>query len=184
MDHARGSAEAIRHVFLSRVRRARYRDDAAGKRSGGLDVDLTLRCRAAAHGRPLSPRLSDAEESRGHRRISFSIGIDRLPSQSGNPYHPPDSRRGEWAGEDHPAVIIRDILAPNPGPFTLTGTRTYLLGDSAVLDPGPAIESHVTAIREAMPKLKTILITHRHGDHAPAARPLKRATGARIVAPA
>jgi len=81
-------------------------------------------------------------------------------------------------------VIIRDILAPDPGPFTLTGTRTYLLGDSAVLDPGPAIESHIDAIRDAMPRLTTILITHRHGDHAPAARPLKQATGARIVAPA
>jgi glyoxylase-like metal-dependent hydrolase (beta-lactamase superfamily II) len=80
-------------------------------------------------------------------------------------------------------VIIRDVLAPNPGPFTLAGTRTYLLGDSAVLDPGPAIESHVAAIRQAMPKLQIILITHRHGDHAPAALPLKEATGARIVAP-
>jgi glyoxylase-like metal-dependent hydrolase (beta-lactamase superfamily II) len=36
---------------------------------------------------------------------------------------------------------------------------------------------------EAMPRLKTIFITHRHRDHAPAAVPLKRATGARIVAP-
>jgi glyoxylase-like metal-dependent hydrolase (beta-lactamase superfamily II) len=80
-------------------------------------------------------------------------------------------------------VIIRDITAPNPGPFTLNGTRTYLLGDSAVIDPGPAIDSHVQAIRAAMPKLRTILITHRHEDHAPAAVPLKRATGARILAP-
>jgi len=80
-------------------------------------------------------------------------------------------------------VIIRDILAPNPGPFTLTGTRTYLLGDSAVLDPGPAIDSHIAAIRDAMTQLKTIFITHRHSDHAPAALPLKRATGARIIAP-
>jgi glyoxylase-like metal-dependent hydrolase (beta-lactamase superfamily II) len=80
-------------------------------------------------------------------------------------------------------VIIRDITAPNPGAFTLNGTRTYLLGESAVIDPGPAIDSHVDAIREAMPRLTTILITHRHGDHAPAAVPLKRATGARILAP-
>jgi glyoxylase-like metal-dependent hydrolase (beta-lactamase superfamily II) len=80
-------------------------------------------------------------------------------------------------------VIIRDITAPNPGPFTLDGTRTYLLGDSAIIDPGPAIDSHIEAIREAMPKLGTILITHRHADHAPAAVPLKHATGARIVAP-
>lgn len=78
---------------------------------------------------------------------------------------------------------IRSITAPNPGPFTLDGTRTYLLGETAVLDPGPAIASHIGAIRAAMPRLETILITHRHGDHAPAAVPLKAATGARIVAP-
>ena len=78
---------------------------------------------------------------------------------------------------------IRDITAPNPGPFTLSGTRTYLLGESTVIDPGPAIDSHVEAIRAAMPALHTILLTHRHEDHAPAAVPLKRATGARILAP-
>lgn len=78
---------------------------------------------------------------------------------------------------------IRDIVAPNPGPFTLGGTRSYLLDDFAVVDPGPAIDSHVDAIRRAMPELKTIFITHRHGDHAPAAIPLKRMTGARVVAP-
>jgi glyoxylase-like metal-dependent hydrolase (beta-lactamase superfamily II) len=81
-------------------------------------------------------------------------------------------------------VIIRNITAPNPGPFTLSGTRTYLLGESTVIDPGPAIESHIDAIRAAMPALRTILLTHRHEDHAPAAVPLKRATGARILAPA
>jgi len=78
---------------------------------------------------------------------------------------------------------IRSITAPNPGPFTLDGTRTYLLDDYAVIDPGPAIDSHIEAIRMAMPNLRTIFITHRHADHAPAAVPLRRATGARIVAP-
>ena len=78
---------------------------------------------------------------------------------------------------------IRSITAPNPGAFTLDGTRTYLLDDTAVIDPGPDVASHVAAIREAMPRLTTIFITHRHRDHAPAALPLKRATGARIIAP-
>ena len=78
---------------------------------------------------------------------------------------------------------IRNITAPNPGPFTLDGTQTYLLGETAVLDPGPNIDSHVAAIRAALPNLRLILITHRHGDHAPAALPLKAATGAKIVAP-
>jgi glyoxylase-like metal-dependent hydrolase (beta-lactamase superfamily II) len=79
---------------------------------------------------------------------------------------------------------IRSITAPNPGPFTLDGTRTYLLGETAVIDPGPNIESHIDAIRQAMPRLRTILITHRHADHAPGAVPLKAITGAEILAPA
>jgi glyoxylase-like metal-dependent hydrolase (beta-lactamase superfamily II) len=78
---------------------------------------------------------------------------------------------------------IRALTAPNPGPFTLTGTQTYLIGETTILDPGPMIESHVEALRAAMPKLRTILITHRHDDHAPAAVSLKRATGAEIIAP-
>jgi glyoxylase-like metal-dependent hydrolase (beta-lactamase superfamily II) len=78
---------------------------------------------------------------------------------------------------------IRAITAPNPGAFTLTGTQTYLIGETAILDPGPLIESHVDALRAAMPNLRTILITHRHGDHAPAAVPLKAATGAEVIAP-
>lgn len=78
---------------------------------------------------------------------------------------------------------IQSITAPNPGPFTLDGTRTYLIDDHIVLDPGPAIDSHIDAIRDALPQLDTILITHRHGDHAPAAVPLKRMTNATIVAP-
>ncbi|HEV2718980.1 MAG TPA: MBL fold metallo-hydrolase, partial [Thermoanaerobaculia bacterium] len=76
---------------------------------------------------------------------------------------------------------VRDIVAPNPGPFTLQGTRTYILDDRVVIDPGPAIESHVDKLAALHPQ--TILITHRHGDHAPAAVPLKGMTGARIVAP-
>ena len=78
---------------------------------------------------------------------------------------------------------IRAITAPNPGAFTLEGTRTWLLGETAVIDPGPAIPAHIEAVRRAMPKLETILITHRHADHAPAAVPLRQLTGARIVAP-
>jgi glyoxylase-like metal-dependent hydrolase (beta-lactamase superfamily II) len=78
---------------------------------------------------------------------------------------------------------IRRITAPNPGPLTLSGTQTYLIGATAVLDPGPNIASHVAAIHAALPKLDTILITHRHADHAPAAVPLKELTGARIIAP-
>lgn len=78
---------------------------------------------------------------------------------------------------------IHSITAPNPGPFTLDGTRTYIIDESLVIDPGPAIDTHLAAIREAAPRLRTILITHRHGDHAPGAIPLRRETGARVAAP-
>jgi glyoxylase-like metal-dependent hydrolase (beta-lactamase superfamily II) len=78
---------------------------------------------------------------------------------------------------------IRSITAPNPGPLTLDGTHSWLLGETGVIDPGPAIESHVEAILSAMPRLEIILITHRHADHAPAAVPLSRVTGAKVVAP-
>ena len=78
---------------------------------------------------------------------------------------------------------IQSITAPNPGPLTLDGTRTYILGDSTVIDPGPADDSHVAAILAAAPALQTILITHRHADHAPAAVPLRKRTGARVLAP-
>ncbi len=79
---------------------------------------------------------------------------------------------------------IRSITAPNPSAFTLDGTRTYLLGETAVLDPGPAIDAHIDAILSAQPRLAMILITHRHADHAPAAVPLKERCGAQIIAPA
>ncbi|HEX7707139.1 MAG TPA: MBL fold metallo-hydrolase [Thermoanaerobaculia bacterium] len=82
------------------------------------------------------------------------------------------------------AMDVRSITAPNPGAFTLDGTRSWLLGETAVLDPGPDIESHIAALLEALPRLETILITHRHADHAPAAIPLRRMTGARVIAPA
>jgi glyoxylase-like metal-dependent hydrolase (beta-lactamase superfamily II) len=78
---------------------------------------------------------------------------------------------------------IRSLLAPNPGPFTLDGTNSWLLGETTVIDPGPAIDSHIEAIRAAMPNLQLILITHRHDDHAPAAAVLKERTGAQIFAP-
>jgi len=86
-------------------------------------------------------------------------------------------------------VNIRSITAPNPGPFTLDGTRTYLIDETIVIDPGPDIKSHVDSIVNAMPHLTTIFITHRHGDHAPAALPLRdliaesRGARARIIAP-
>ena len=84
--------------------------------------------------------------------------------------------------------MIERVLAPNPGPMTGSGTNTYLVdngaGDLAVIDPGPDDPRHLQAIlkppRGAGP-IQAVLVTHRHGDHLPAAVPLCRQTGAPLV---
>ncbi|HUF17892.1 MAG TPA: MBL fold metallo-hydrolase [Thermoanaerobaculia bacterium] len=77
---------------------------------------------------------------------------------------------------------VHQLRAPNPGPFTLDGTNSYLIG-RVVIDPGPAIDEHVQRILNKAPDLEAILITHRHGDHAPAARSLRERSAARVYAP-
>ena len=93
--------------------------------------------------------------------------------------------------------LVRRVLAPNPSPYTYTGTETYIVGagnEVAVIDPGPAGTGeaghadtngagHVGAILEAIGPAKVVAIccTHTHRDHSPAALPLKAATGAPIV---
>ena len=80
-------------------------------------------------------------------------------------------------------VEITTIRAPNPGAFTLDGTRSYVLNGEVVIDPGPLIDSHVRAVLEAAPKLSAVFITHRHEDHTPAAARLRSERGAVISAP-
>jgi len=80
--------------------------------------------------------------------------------------------------------LIRRVIANNPGPFTYTGTGTYIVGQGevAVIDPGPDDAAHLQAILAAIPgeRVSAILITHHHIDHSPLAAPLKAATGAQI----
>lgn len=69
---------------------------------------------------------------------------------------------------------IETLVAPNPGAFTLDGTRSYVLEGSVVIDPGPAIDSHVDALVAALDAPACVLLTHRHADHVPAAAELRR----------
>jgi glyoxylase-like metal-dependent hydrolase (beta-lactamase superfamily II) len=86
-------------------------------------------------------------------------------------------------------VLIQRIVAPNPGPMTLTGTNTYLVGDGAgnlaVIDPGPDdLPAHLQAVLAAaapLGRISSVIVTHRHGDHLPAAVPLCRQTGAQLA---
>ena len=81
--------------------------------------------------------------------------------------------------------LVARVLAPNPSPYTYTGTQTYLVGveDLAVIDPGPADADHLQALIRAIANrpVKAIMCTHTHRDHSPAAAPLAEATGAPIV---
>ena len=81
--------------------------------------------------------------------------------------------------------MIRRVIARNPGPFTFTGTGTYIVGRGqvAVIDPGPDLPEHLEAILAALEpgeKVSHILVTHHHSDHSPLAGPLKAKTGAPI----
>ena len=81
--------------------------------------------------------------------------------------------------------LVRRLVAPNPGPFTFTGTCTYVVGEGevAVIDPGPDLPAHVAALFEGLKgeTIASIFVTHTHRDHSPAARLLQQATGAQII---
>jgi glyoxylase-like metal-dependent hydrolase (beta-lactamase superfamily II)/8-oxo-dGTP pyrophosphatase MutT (NUDIX family) len=80
--------------------------------------------------------------------------------------------------------FVTRLIAPNPGAMTGPGTNTYIVGNRevAVIDPGPAIDSHVEKIlAETKGRLRWIVCTHTHMDHSPAAALLKKATGAPVL---
>jgi glyoxylase-like metal-dependent hydrolase (beta-lactamase superfamily II) len=81
----------------------------------------------------------------------------------------------------------RVLKAGNRGPFTLDGTRSFLVGQkqAVVIDPGPDVEEHVRALSSALRGSAEvrILLTHGHSDHAGAATALAEALGAPIYGP-
>lgn len=82
---------------------------------------------------------------------------------------------------------IDRVLANNPGPFTGSGTNTWLLDDGlgsvVVIDPGPVDTRHVNAVMEKVGKrrVEAVLVTHTHSDHASLANPLARDLGVPAV---
>jgi len=76
------------------------------------------------------------------------------------------------------------LLARNPGPMTLDGTNTWLLGSPealVVVDPGPDDGAHLEAV-VAAGRVELILLTHRHPDHTEGAPRLHELTGAPVRA--
>ena len=76
---------------------------------------------------------------------------------------------------------VRSLTAPNPGRFTLDGTRTYVVGDRriAIVDPGPDDETHIESLAAVAAGTESvvILLTHAHADHAAGAAALSRMVG-------
>ena len=91
---------------------------------------------------------------------------------------------------DPVSPLIRRVIADNPGPFTFTGTGTYIVGRAeagagvAVIDPGPPDAAHLAAMLAAVEgqSVSHVLVTHTHRDHSPLARPFARAVGAPVLA--
>lgn len=88
-------------------------------------------------------------------------------------------------------TVATCALAPNPSPWTLDGTNTWLLhapgaSEVIIVDPGPGDEGHLrevveqVAAREA--RITSILLTHGHIDHSEGARCLGEITGAPVRA--
>ncbi|OFX00229.1 MAG: MBL fold metallo-hydrolase [Alphaproteobacteria bacterium RIFCSPHIGHO2_12_FULL_63_12] len=87
---------------------------------------------------------------------------------------------------DRLSPLIRRVICNNPGPFTYTGSGTYLVGrdggEIAVIDPGPANEAHLDALVRAIggARVSHVLITHTHSDHCGGARAFAGRVGAPI----
>lgn len=76
--------------------------------------------------------------------------------------------RVELAGHD-----IVGLRAQNPGPLTLSGTNSWLIGRGPawLVDPGPMLEPHVVELSAEIERrggLGGIVLTHDHADHAAA----------------
>lgn len=74
---------------------------------------------------------------------------------------------------DVPGHQIIGVRAGNAGPFTLSGTNSWIVGaDPAwLVDPGPALEAHVAALVGELERrggLGGAALTHDHPDHSQA----------------
>ena len=73
-----------------------------------------------------------------------------------------------------PGRDVVGLRAGNPGPLTLSGTNSWIVGrDPAwLIDPGPALERHVAALADELERrggLGGLALTHDHPDHSEAA---------------
>jgi glyoxylase-like metal-dependent hydrolase (beta-lactamase superfamily II) len=92
------------------------------------------------------------------------------------------SARADFEPGPEPRLLAsHDVLcvrAANPGPYTLSGTNSWLVGRSPtwLIDPGPLQREHVRRLSEAIEArggLGGIALTHDHRDHSEAVQTVR-----------
>jgi glyoxylase-like metal-dependent hydrolase (beta-lactamase superfamily II) len=84
---------------------------------------------------------------------------------------------------DQVDLYVKRVTAPNPSVMTGPGTNTYLVGDDVVaaVDPGPLDEAHLDRVEGAAGgRIRYVLVTHTHPDHAPGAAALAARSRAQL----
>jgi glyoxylase-like metal-dependent hydrolase (beta-lactamase superfamily II) len=69
------------------------------------------------------------------------------------------------------AGSVQRVLAPNPGPMTLDGTNSWIVGEPGrqplIVDPGPPDDVHLSKLLEAAGgSAAEVWLTHHHDDHS------------------
>ena len=123
------------------------------------------------------------------KSLSYRVQAEWYRCQKPRAHHTPANHTRDETDMNLPHGIVR-LTANNAGPFTHTGTNTYLVGHNggaakssalAVIDPGPADEAHAQAIITvaAGRPITHILLTPAHRDHVDGLARLKHVTGAK-----
>ena len=87
-----------------------------------------------------------------------------------------------------PGHDVVGVRAGNPGPYTLSGTNSWIVGRNPawLIDPGPLLELHLSALAGELERrggLGGIALTHDHQDHSEAVPAIReRFAGAPVAA--
>ena len=90
----------------------------------------------------------------------------------------------EYGEIEQVTPLVRRIVARNPSGFTFHGTNTYIVGHGrvSIIDPGPILDEHTSAIVKGLEgeTVENILVTHTHRDHSPGVDPLQKKVGGNV----